>query len=173
MKNIAKYGRTALIVLAVALIFLLSYLVISSVWKKQEHQYAPDITGVMADGKSLYSLSENLEKTGTLLIFFDLDTDKAVEVLQLISSVAPEYNIDVIAVSTGKGTIEEQTALLNEKGITVFPHTLFDPKGEMAKIYNITGTPVTYFIDKTGRITDAYIASISEKSLRKELAAID
>ena len=173
MKKSMKYGRTALIVIAVALIFLISYLIIASAWKKNEHRYAPDITGVMADGKSLYSLSENLGKTGTLLVFFDHDTEKAVEVMQLISTVAPDYDVDVIVIATGKGTVEEQLKILKEKEITAFPHTLFDLDGEMAKAYNVTETPITYFIDKTGRIADAYIASISEKSLRKELAAID
>ena len=173
MKKQFKYGRTALIVIAVALIFLISYLIIASVWKKNEHRYAPDITGVTADGKTLYSLSDNLDSTATLLVFFDHKTDKAVEVLQLISTVAPDYDVDVMAIATGEGTIEEQIKILKEKEITVFPHTLFDLDGEMAKAYNVTETPVTYFIDKTGRINDAYIASISEKSLRKELSAID
>ncbi len=173
MKKSTKYVRTALILIAVALIFLISYLIIASVWKKNEHRYAPDITGVTADGKSLYSLSENLSRTGTLLVFFDHDTEKAVELLQLISTVAPDYDVDVMAVATGEGTIEQQLTILKENEITVFPHTLFDLDGEMAETYNVTETPVTYFIDKTGRINDAYISSISEKSLRKELSAID
>ncbi|MBR6793033.1 MAG: TlpA family protein disulfide reductase, partial [Clostridia bacterium] len=123
--------------------------------------------------KSLYSLSDNLGKTGTVLVFFDCETPKAIEVMQLISQVAPNYNVDVMAVSKGTGTVEEQLNRIKENKITVFPHTLFDTDGEISKAYNITNTPVTYFIDKEGRITDAYIASISEKSLKKELDAID
>ena len=170
MKNSLKYVRTGLIVMAVILVFILSFFIISSLTK--EPAYAPDITGVTADGKSLYSLSENLGKNGTLLVFFDHDTDKAVTAMQLISQVAPEYDVDVMAVATGKGTVEEQIAILREKEITVFPHTLFDLKGEMAKTYNIGETPILYFIDKNGMITDAYIANITEKSLRKELKGI-
>ena len=172
MKKIWKYGRTTLVVLGVLLVFAISYLIVSSILNKNENRYAPDICGVTADKKS-YSLSDNLNKTGTLLIFFDCDTPKAVELMQSISKLAPSYNVDVMAVSTGEGTIEEQIALMKEKEITVFPHTLFDVDGEMAKTYNIKETPITYFIDKTGRICDAYVASISEKSLKKELAGID
>lgn len=170
MKDSLKYIRTGLIVLAVVLVFIISFFIISSLTK--EPAYAPDLTGVTADGKSLYSLSENLGKTGTLLIFFDHDTEKAVTAMQLISQVAPDYDVDVVAIATGKGTIEEQTAILREKNITLFPHTLFDLKGEMAKAYNVGETPILYFIDKNGMITDAYIANITEKSLRKELRAI-
>lgn len=173
MKNFLKYGRTALIVLCVAVIFLMSYLIISSIINKEQHQYAPDITGVTADGKTLYSLSDNLGKKGTVLVFFDCETPKAIEVMQLISQVAPNYDVDVMAISKGDGTIEEQLNKIKENNITVFSHTLFDTDGEMAKAYNVTNTPITYFIDKEGRITDAYIASISEKSLKKELDAID
>lgn len=172
MKKTLKYGRTALIVVGVALVFLLSYLILSTVIKRSEPAYAPDITGVAADGKTLFSLSENLGKTGTLLIFFDQTTDKAISAMQLISKVAPDYEVDVVAVSTEKGTIEDQLVALKEQNVTVFPHTLFDLKGEMAKVYNITATPILYFIDKNGEITHAYIANITEKTLRKELSAI-
>ncbi|MBQ8893652.1 MAG: TlpA family protein disulfide reductase [Clostridia bacterium] len=171
MKN-AKFARPALIVAAVAVVFILAYLILSAVWKEEEPQYAIDITGVTADGKTLYSLSDNYGEQGTVLVFFNHNTGKAIEVLQQISKIAPEYDADVIAVATGEGTISEQIAIMEENDITVFPHTLFDLEGEMADAYNISGTPITYFIDKNGRIIDAYVASISEKSMRKTLEAI-
>ena len=71
MKKFLKYGRTALIVVCVAVIFLMSYLILSSIINKNQNKYAPDITGVTADGKSLYSLSDNLGKTGTHSIFYN------------------------------------------------------------------------------------------------------
>ena len=67
--------------------------------------------------------------------------------------------------------MEEQKRQLAELGID-FPHILFDLDGKMAETYNVHGTPVTYFIDKNGLIQDAFIASISEKSLRKALASL-
>lgn len=173
MKNRFKYGRTALITAAVAVVFILAYLIISAIWSPREPQYAPDITGVTADGKSLYSLSENRGKKGTVLLFFDHDTPKAMEVLSQIAAAAPDYEtVDVIAVATGEGTIPQQLTILKEQEIPDLPHLLFDLDGEMAKTYNIGNTPITYFIDKNGLIVDAYVASISEKSLQKALKAI-
>lgn len=172
MSRLPRYARTLIIVAAVAVVFLISYFVISAVWKDEEPQYAPDITGVTADGETLFSLSDNLGNTGTVLVFFNHNTGKAIEVLQLLSQVAPDYAVDVVAVATGEGSIEEQLAIMKENGITVFPHTLFDLEGEMAATYNVKATPITYFIDKNGQITDAFVASVSERSMRKNMEAI-
>lgn len=172
MSRLPKYARTLIVVAAVAVVFLVSYFIISAVWKEEEPQYAPDITGVTADGETLYSLSDNLGKSGTVLIFFNHDTGKALEMMQQLSTLAPDYTVDVIAVATGEGTIAEQVAIMEENNITIFPHTLFDLNGEMAAAYNINATPITYFIDKNGQIIDAYVATISEGSMRKSMEAI-
>jgi peroxiredoxin len=168
-----KYGKTALIVAAVAVVFLAAYFVISALWQPKEPQPAPDVTGVTADGSSLYSLSENKGKSGTVLIFFNLNTGNAVETMEQLSRLSAEFpTVDVMAVSTGEGAIPEQLSAMKEHGITAFPHTLFDVDGEMAKTYNVHGTPVTYFIDKNGLVQDCFISVISEKSMRKALALI-
>ncbi len=168
-----KYGRSALIVGAVAMVFLAAYLIISALWIPKDPKPAPDLTGVTADGKTLYSLSDNRGKSGTVLLFFDTETPKALELMQQLSAAVPKYEtVDVVAVSVGKGSIEEQLSALKEQEITLFPHILFDTDGEMAKTYNIGNTPITYFIDKNGLIQDAYVASISEKSLEKALKSI-
>lgn len=172
MKNLPKYGRTAIVAAGVAIVFIVVYFIVSAIWKPKEPQYAPDITGVTADGQSLYSLADNFGKTGTVLVFFNHDTGKAIELMQQLTAAAPNYAVDVVAVATGKGSIEEQKAIMQQNNITIFPHTLFDLDGEMAKTYNVNGTPVTYFIDKNGIVVDAFIASISEKSLNKALASI-
>lgn len=167
-----KILRPALITAAVAVLFVSVYLILSAALKEPQPQPAMDITGPTQDG-TLFSLLDNKGERGTLLIFFNHDTGKAINAMVQISEIAPEYKtVDIVAVATGKGTIEEQIAIMKENGITVFPHTLFDINGEMAKTYNVTGTPVLYFIDKNGMVTDDYLAVISDKSLRKELAAI-
>lgn len=168
-----KYGKTAFIVAAVAVVFLAAYLIISALWQPREAQPALNVTGVTADGSSLYSLSDNQGKSGTVLIFFDLKTGNAVETMTLLSHVAADYpSVDVMAVSTGEGTIPEQLASMKELGITAFPHTVFDLDGEMAKTYNVHGTPVTYFVDKNGLVQDCFISVISEKSMRKAMDRI-
>ncbi len=174
MQKFPRYARTAIIVAAVAVIFLVSYFVISALWKEEEPPCAPDITGVTANGKTLYSLSDNYGANGkgTVLVFFNHDTGKAIELMQQLSDIAPQYDVDVIAVATGKGSIKEQIAIMEKNHITLFPHTLFDLDGAIAEIYNVKGTPITYFIDKNGLIQEAFVASISEKSLHKWLKEI-
>ena len=171
MKTFWKTTRPILVVAGVAILFLLSYFIISFFSKDHEPQAAYDVTGVMADGSSLYSLSDNYGKTGTVLVFFDIDTGKATELLTQLHAAAPDYPVDILAVATSKKTMEEQKRQLEELGVD-FPHILFDLDGKMAETYNVHGTPVTYFIDKNGLIQDAFIASISEKSLRKALASL-
>jgi len=171
MKIFWKAARPVLVVLAVTIVFLLSYLIISSIFKSKEPKFAHDITGVETDGRTLYSLSDGYGKAGTVLVFFDIDTGKAVELLQQLTKAAPESTVNVVAVATSQKSIEEQKQLLADAQI-VLPHILFDLDGEMAKTYNVHGTPVTYFIDKNGVIHDAYIASISAESLRKSIEKI-
>lgn len=173
MRSFFKMTRPVWVVLATALLFIGLFFLIRALWRDPAPQAAPDITGVTADGESLYSLSDNRGRCGTVLIFFDLSTGKARDLMLLLSETAPRYpKADVIAVSTGEGSVSEQVAAMREAGITVFPHTLFDLDGEMARIYNIHGTPITYFIDKNGLVQEAFVASISAKSLEKALSAI-
>ena len=170
MKNF-KFGRTILVVLGVALLCLICWMAASLIIGK-EPQKAPDITGVCSDEKTLYSLSDHYGQKGTFLVFFDLDTGKAVELLETLKTVVPEFpEVEVIAVSTTKGTISEQKERLKEKGID-FPRILFDLDGEMAKTYNISGTPISYLIDKDGMIQKSYVSVISAKTLKKDLATV-
>ncbi len=167
----SNFARRVLVVLGVAVLCLISWL-IADLIIGDEPQKAIDITGVCADEKTLYSLSDNYGQKGTVLVFFDLDTGKAVELMERLRDIAPDYpNVDVIAVSTTKGTIAEQKKRLAERNID-FPHILFDIDGEIAKTYQISGTPITYFIDKNGYVQDAYVSVISAKSLKKELSAL-
>lgn len=173
MKKKTFSGRTGCLIIAlVMLLLIICVFVLPLVFRDKKSQPAIDITGVTADGQTQFTLSENEGKIGTVLIFFNHNTGKAIETMQMLSELAPNYNVDVVAVATGSGTIEEQLAIMKEHEITVFPHTLFDLEGKMAKAYNVKGTPVTYFIDKNGLVVDAFISTISEKSMKKNLSAI-
>ncbi len=166
-----NFARPVLVILGVAVLCLICWLAADLIIG-DEPQKALDITGVCADEQTLYSLSDNYGQKGTILVFFDLDTGKAVELMESLREITPDYpEVDVIAVSTTQGTIAEQKQRLAELKID-FPHILFDIDGEMAKTYQISGTPITYFIDKNGYVQEAYVSVISAKSLRKELAAL-
>lgn len=172
MRRFTHFSRPIIVFAAILLLILLLYLVLSLVWRSDDPQYAPDITGVTADGTSLFSLSDNRGETGTVLIFFDPETGKAVELMQQLSTAVEGYEVDVVAVAVGAESVEGELALMEEQAVPVFSHTLFDLDGAMAEAYNISAAPITYFIDKNGLVQDVFISSISEKSLQKALASI-
>lgn len=170
--NGLKNLRPFLVVLAVATVFLIAFFVSTLLTgKDKEPQPAPDITGVTADGKSLYSLSEGQGKPRAL-IFFDLNTRHSQELMQLLIPAAAEKGVEVVAVCIDAESVEQGLLRMKELKMPEAPHTLFDLDGEMAKTYNINAGPVTYFIDKNGLIRSAYLATISEKSLEKALSSI-
>ncbi len=167
-----KNLRPFLVVLAVATVFLITFFVLTLITSKDKDPHpAPDITGVTADGKSLYSLSEGQGKPRAL-IFFDLETRHSQELMQLLIPAAEEKGVEVVAVCIDAEDVAKGLARMKELEMPSAPHTLFDLDGEMAKTYNVTAGPVTYFIDKKGMIRSAYLAAISEKSLDKALSAI-
>ena len=169
--NSSRMMRPFLIVLSVALIFILTFFILTLFIKEKEPQPAPNIVGVGADGETLYALDEQFGR-GIALVFFGLDHRHSQEVMQRLIPQAEKEGILVVAVCTEKGSIEETKKKMKEMEIPEAKITLFDLDGEMAKKYNVTAAPCTYFIDKSGNIVDAYLGTISEKSIQKELAAI-
>ena len=133
-----KNLRPFLVVLAVATVFLLTFFILSLfAGKDKEPQPAPDITGVTADGTSLYSLSEGLGKP-CALIFFDLETRHSQELMQALIPAAAEKGVDVMAVCLDAESVEQGLARMEELEMPQAPHTLFDLDGEMAKAYNLS-----------------------------------
>lgn len=170
MKNLLKHTRPFLVSLCVAVVFLAALFIISAVTEKKEPQPAPDITGVAYDETSLYSLSENYGTHGTVLVFLDPMKEEDLQYLSSLNAMDPKKE-QVIAVSLSEEPFAAQKekiegAQLQETRI------LFDPNGEMAKTYGISGSPVTYFIDKNGMIVDARLGRINAKTLEKAFAKI-
>lgn len=172
MSRFSKVARPGLVIAAVAFIFIITFAVVSLLWRDSKPRQAFDVTGVLSDGHSLYSLSDNYGKTGSVLLFFDIEDVTAAALMEEVAAIAPEYTADILAVSISRQPIDEQVQMLTEQGIA-FPHILFDPDGEAAETYNVRVAPVTYFIDKNGLVQQAFVGPISEKSLRKALAALD
>lgn len=166
----SKNTRRVLIILAVAVIFALSLMIAALILKEKEPQPALDIIGVAEDG-SLCALSDHFNKTPTVLLFFDIDTPKALELLEQLDALAPKYEVDVMAVACN-GKMKHQKAKLSEMEIDM-RNIVYDVEGSMAKTYNVGATPVTYFIDKSGMIQEVYLSSITDKTLEKALSALD
>ena len=166
--NGSKIMRPFLVVLSVALIFFLTFYILTLFIHDKEPVPAPDIVGTRADG-TLYSLSENFGKQGVALIFFELDHRHSQEAMENIIPKAKELGIPVVAVCVSELSIEESQARIKELKLPAPDVLLFDIDGAMAKTYNVNPAPCSYFIDKNGMLLDAYPGPISAKSAEKEL----
>ncbi len=170
--NSSRILRPFLIVLGVALVFILTFFILSLFIGDKEPQPAIDIVGVEKDGATLYSLSENFGKKGVALVFFELEHRHSQEVMQRMVPKAKELGVEVVAVCVSDLSIKESLQKMEALKMPLAEHTLFDLQGEMAKKYNVSTAPCTYFIDKNGMMVDAYLGTISEDSIEKELKAI-
>ena len=167
--KLTKNSRRILIILGVAIIFLISYL-LASLFLGSKPQPALDITGPDGEGV-LHSLSDHFGKEPSVLLFFDTETEKATELLNQLIALKKDYDFALVAVATGENLNEQKAAL---KEMDIDPALiLFDVEGEMAETYNVNATPVTYFIDKNGIVQEAFLSSISAKTLKKTLSALD
>lgn len=165
MKNFLKYSRPFLLSIGVALLFFVVFFIITTVTKEKEPQPAPDITGVAYDETTLFSLSENFGLQGTALVFVDpMIEEDLLHVTSLMT--ANDGRSDVVAVSVSDHPFNVQKAEIEEMSLDEV-RFVFDADGEMAKTYGISGTPVTYFIDKNGMIQDAHLGGISANTLNK------
>ena len=107
--KLSKNTKRLLIILGVAIVFALSLMIASLLLKGKDPQPALNITGVAEDG-SLTSLSDHFGKKATVLLFFDVETPKALELLEQIDALAPKYDAEVMAVAC-HGKMEEQKEL--------------------------------------------------------------
>lgn len=167
---LSKNSKRLLIILAVAIIFALSLMIASLVVKNKDPRPAPDITAVAADG-SLRSLSDHLNREPVVLIFFDTETPIALDLLKQIEKSAPNHKAAIMAVACN-GEMKSQQAKLSELKINQ-SNIIYDTEGSAAKTYNISATPVTYFIDKSGMVREVYLSSITEKTLEKAFSSLD
>ncbi|MBQ7095675.1 MAG: redoxin domain-containing protein [Clostridia bacterium] len=168
--KLSKNTKRLLIILGVAIVFALSLMIASLLLKGKDPQPALNITGVAEDG-SLTSLSDHFGKKATVLLFFDVETPKALELLEQIDALAPKYDAEVMAVAC-HGKMEEQKKKLSELEIAM-SNIIYDVEGSAVKTYNVGATPVTYFIDKFGMVREVFLSSITDKTLEKALAALD
>jgi thiol-disulfide isomerase/thioredoxin len=64
-------------------------------------------------------------------------------------------------------TVEKAEAFLEQEGLSL--PVYFDTKLEAGYVYNVTGIPVTYFIDKEGVIRSFEKGSLTEKKLLENI----
>lgn len=167
----SKIMRPFLIVLSVALVFCLTFYILTFFIKDKEPAPAPDIIGAQADG-SLYSLSENFGKQGVALIFFESEHRHSQEAMENIIPKAKELGVRTVAVFVSELSIEDAQAKIKEMNLPTPDVLLFDVDSKMAQTYHVDPAPCSYFIDKNGMLRDAYPGPISAKSAESELKEI-
>lgn len=170
MNNLLKHARPFLVSLGVAVVFLAVFFIVTAVTGKKDPQPAPDITGVAYDETSLYSLSENFGDHGTVLVFLDPMIEE--DLLYLAKLMMLDIDREqVVAVSISDQPFAAQKTEIERLAVESV-RFVFDTDGEMAKTYGISGSPVTYFIDKNGMILNAHLGHINTKTLEKAFKQI-
>lgn len=153
--------RNFLIILAVLLVFVISFFVLS-LFKDKGPQMSHDFAAGTHRGEVI-SLHDNIGKTATALIFFDPSVEGSNATLSKF--IAKRDKIDVIAVSVSDLSEDEQKKLLPE-GWDTLDKLCFDGTEAVPK-YNIGNAPIIYFIDKDGYVQDVYVASIKDETIDK------
>lgn len=165
MKRIFSVLRPFIIMTGIVLLFVLCFYLVDALTRNKEPQPAPDFMALCYDESSLFSLSENFGQTGSAVVFFDPADEKSALHLAAVM-VANGDRADVIGVSVSKEPFTAQKEQIEKYDLSS-ARILFDHEEKVAETYGISGVPVTYFIDKDGRIREAHLGGISAKTLEK------
>lgn len=171
----ANTQKRILILLGVVATFLVAFLLVSFLMKSVGKQKMParEIAGPDAAG-ILHALSDERGEDGAVLIFFDTNTPQATNLLETISSLEKDYQSKVIAIAIN-GEYDHQKKEIAKLKLSKETLVLYDVENKMAETYNVSATPVTYFIDKNGMMLKKYsfLGSIKESTLKEAFSAID
>lgn len=86
-----------------------------------------------------------------------------------IASIAEDY--PMIAVATSSGSAAEVKAYLDKQGISL--PVMLDTSGDLAKRWQVRGTPTSFVVDSEGFVTYATMGYSSELGLRWRLWRAD
>jgi len=163
--------RTAMIlgiaIVAFILLFATSAFLAMQVWNGLDAgQPAPTFSGHDLNGNPL-NLEEYKGKP-VMLTFWSPDCGACREELPTLQAIAADPNADVTLLTiVSKVPAAEVQQFVTEAGLT-FP-ILVDEPGNIATAYEITGVPVSYFINPDGTIDHSIIGAGSEGTLRNDL----
>lgn len=148
-----------------AVVIVVGVMFVSLLFKKP--QMSHNFTATAQDG-SVFSLHDNVGVKSTALIFIDPQVEGSNDVFSKL--LTQKDNIDIVAVSVSALSKEEQLKLLPEGGATL-SKLCFD--SDAVEIYNIGNAPVLYFIDKEGYVQKAFIGSVKQSSIDKQVASLN
>ena len=152
--------RNILIALAVGVVFMVSYLIISALTEPPKK--AIDFSYHTVDG-TVTSLYSQARDGGAVLIFIDPELEGSNKILDAVIRNAGD--VPVIAVSV-KDENSAHLAMLPESARSL-ENLVLDGK-EIEELYNVTDrAPITYFIDKEFYVQQAFVGAVKEKTIAK------
>ena len=154
-------------VAAFLLLFAISAFLAMQVWNGLDAgQPAPTFSGHDLNGNPL-RLADYQGKP-VMLTFWSPDCGACREELPTLQAIASDPNADITLLTiVSKVPAAEVQQFVTEAGLT-FP-ILVDEPGTIATAYEITGIPVSYFINPDGKIDHSIIGAGSEDTLRNDL----
>ena len=149
------------------LLFATSAFLAMKVWNGLDAgQPAPSFSGHDLNGNPM-SLEEYKGKP-VMLTFWSPDCGACREELPTLQAIASNPDADVTLLTiVSKVPAAEVQQFMTEAGLT-FP-VLVNEAGDIAKAYEITGVPVSYFINPDGKIDHSMIGAGREGTLRNDL----
>lgn len=174
MTNQKSLGKRLLKIsgIAVALLVLLfaaSAFLATFVWNGLDAgQPAPDFSGHDLNGKPI-RLADYAGKP-VMLTFWSPECGACREELPALQAIAtdPNANVTLVTIVSGMPAADVQQ-FVQQQGLT-FP-VLVDEPGNIAKAYEITGIPVSYFINPDGKIDHNVIGAGGKNDLHNNLFA--
>ena len=150
--------RNILVAVAVGVVFMVAYLIISAVTKPPEK--ALDFGYHTVDG-TVSRLYTQARDDGAVLIFIDPELEGSNKILESVIKHAGDT--PVIAVSV-KDENSSHLAMLPESARNL-ENLVLDGK-EIEELYNVTDrAPITYFINNEFYVEQAFVGTIKEKTI--------
>lgn len=175
MERFSGWIKRLIIILLIIVVFCAAALFIASLMGgSRDLGKAIDFSGQSLTDETI-TLSQNYGKKATVLCFYDTKSDYGDSMLSAIKEqITDRYgkDLDVIVVAMEKEkTAAELSAYMKEKGV-LFEHTLLDAEGGISKLYNISSSPITYFINKEGSVRASVLGTLTPSKMQKYLAMI-
>jgi cytochrome c biogenesis protein CcmG/thiol:disulfide interchange protein DsbE len=131
---------------------------------------APDFTLPTLDGKEV-SLSEFRGKMVMINFWQDIQQSRnELSLVQQASTTWPRDKVQVLAISWKQNKAITQ-AVVSSKGLTL--PVLLDEAGEVATKYNVSRSPMTFFIDTQGTIRDTIYYPATLKNIEQIQSILD
>ena len=175
MNRFAGWVKRIIVIFLIVIVFCAAALFIASLpGGDRDLGKAIDVSGQSLTGGKI-TLSENYGTKATVLCFYDTKSDYGDSMLSAIKAqVSERYgkDLDVIVVAMEKEkSADALSAYMKEKGV-LFEHTLLDADGSISALYNISSSPITYFINKEGTVRASVLGTLTPSKMQKYLAMI-